>query len=58
MVVLSMAGGSVKLNDSVAMSGSVDGSVMVAAVVYDVPSVNTTTHVRLAVSLCHDMTFG
>jgi hypothetical protein len=31
------------------MSGSVDGSVIVAGVVYEVPSVNTTTHVRLAV---------
>jgi hypothetical protein len=30
------------------MSGSVDGSVIVAAVVYEVPSVKITTQVRFA----------
>ena len=49
-VVMSIAGGSPKLNDSVAMSGSVDGSMIFAGVSYDVPSVNTTAHVRSAVS--------
>jgi hypothetical protein len=47
---MSIAGGSLKLNDSVAMSGSVDGSVIFAGVTYDVPSVTTTAHVRSAVS--------
>jgi hypothetical protein len=47
---MSIGGGSLKLDDSVAMSGSVEESVIVAGVVYDVPSLNTTAHVRSAVS--------